>query len=72
VSETSSVTASELAAHAKHVRAILDRHESRLFEDLAAYASGHDLTLTDVELLLDGDLHETDLAEKFGNWAEED
>jgi hypothetical protein len=68
----SSVTVDQLATHTKPVRAILDRHEARLFEDLAAYAATHGITDQDIELLLDGDLHETDLSEKYGNWAEED
>jgi hypothetical protein len=68
----SSVTADHLATHAKPVRAILDRHEARLFDELATYASNHGLTDQDIELLLDADLHETDMAEKYGNWAEED
>jgi len=72
VSDASSITASELAAHVKPVRAILDRHEERLFDDLANYSSRHGLTDTDITSLLDGDLHETDLAEKYSNWAEED
>jgi hypothetical protein len=67
----SSVTADRLATHTKPVRAILDRFEARLFEELANYASRHSLTDQDIELLLDGDLHETDMAEKYGNWAEE-